>query len=269
MKLDAITSAKVRLLLSNLVGTLPEKTVCVIAQRTANFLGENLVLDGIIGPKSIAAINRLSPADFGREFLQAVQSYFVDVCVRDPSQLQNLNDWLRQTHDLQDRLSDGLITPPQPQPSTGPKESNSTASPTSEMAPYEWARKELGVHEIPGSKHTPRIVWYHSFTTLKATDDETPWCSAFMCAAAESTGFKSTKSAAAISWKNYGKEGDGSVGDIAVFSRTGGNHVAFVNKKFTKGDSVVEVLGGNQGNKVSVANYSADRLLGFRRFVVS
>ena len=134
------------------------------------------------------------------------------------------------------------------------------------MAPYYWAQKEMGEKEIPGSKDNPRIVWYHSFTTLKATDDETPWCSSFMCAAAESTGFKSTKSARAKSWLDYGIPGDGPVGDIAIFTREGGGHVAFVNKKFTKGDAVVNCLGGNQSNRVKVSDYDSSRLVGFRRF---
>ncbi len=43
------------------------------------------------------------------------------------------------------------------------------------------ATAELGVHEdsLPG-QHNARIVEYHQTTTLKATDDETPWCSSFV-----------------------------------------------------------------------------------------
>lgn len=136
------------------------------------------------------------------------------------------------------------------------------------MKPYYWAIDEMnqGVLEIPGSKDNPRIVWYHSFTELDASDDETPWCSSFMCAAAENNGFKSTKSAAAISWLFYGAKGDGSIGDIAVFNRPGGNHVAFVAKKFTKGDGVVSCLGGNEDNCVKIKNYQEKDLMAFRRF---
>lgn len=135
--------------------------------------------------------------------------------------------------------------------------------------PYDFAKREMGigVQERPGKgAHNPRIVWYHSFTTLKATDDETPWCSSFMCAMAFLAGLASTKSAAAKSWLTYGLPGDGSEGDIAVFKRTGGNHVAFVAKTFKKGDKVVYVLGGNQGNEISKKNYNASDLLAFRRF---
>lgn len=136
------------------------------------------------------------------------------------------------------------------------------------MTPFDYARREwgIGVKEISGKKHNPRIVWYASFTSLKATDDETPWCSAFMCAMAFLAGLPSTKSAAAKSWLTYGLPGDGSQGDIAIFKRSGGHHVAFVNKAFQKGDKVVNVLGGNQGNCVSIMDYKVENLLGFRRF---
>lgn len=137
------------------------------------------------------------------------------------------------------------------------------------LQPYEWAKREWAsnIKEFTGKdKNNPKIVWYHSFTTLRATDDETPWCSAFMCAAAFSAAFASTRSAAAKSWLGYGVEGNGSIGDIAIFKRAGGHHVCFVHKAFKEGDKTVTVLGGNQGNAVSVANYKAENLIAFRRF---
>ena len=137
------------------------------------------------------------------------------------------------------------------------------------MMPYYWAMEELkkNIKEVQGSGNNPRIIYYHSFTSLKATSDEVPWCSSFMNAAAMSTGFAGTKSAAAKSWLDYGIEGDGSVGDIAVFKRDGGHHVAFVNKNYYAGP-YIEVLGGNQNNKVGIDNYGVSNLLAFRRFKV-
>lgn len=136
------------------------------------------------------------------------------------------------------------------------------------LAPYEWAKKEHreGIKEILGKENNPRIIWYHSLTTLRATDDETPWCSAFMCAAAFSAGFASTRSAAARSWLGYGVEGNGAIGDIAIFKRKGGHHVAFINSTYQVGDKMIEVLGGNQGNMVGINLYPAGNLLAIRRF---
>lgn len=42
------------------------------------------------------------------------------------------------------------------------------------------AMKELGVRELAGSKHNPRIIEYHKATSLKATQDEVSWCSSFV-----------------------------------------------------------------------------------------
>jgi uncharacterized protein (TIGR02594 family) len=143
------------------------------------------------------------------------------------------------------------------------------------LAPYNWAREEMkkGIQELAGLKNNnPRIVWYHSHTTLRATDDETPWCSAFMCAAAESNGFASTRSAAAKSWENYGEAGTGKKGEIAVFKRaSAGNpnarHVAFVDVDVKDTDTMIVCLGGNQSNRVCVSKYKRSELVCFRKFV--
>jgi len=42
------------------------------------------------------------------------------------------------------------------------------------------AMKEIGQSEIGGSSHNARIIAYHATTTLRASDDETPWCSSFV-----------------------------------------------------------------------------------------
>lgn len=136
------------------------------------------------------------------------------------------------------------------------------------LAPYKWAKGELGVAEIPGYKNNDRIIWYHSFTTLKATSDEVAWCSSFMCAAAIMGEFPSTRSAAAVSWADYGAIGFGDVGDIAVFKRVGGHHVAFINLPSHKGNEFINCLGGNQSDKVCVKNYNASDLIAIRRFIV-
>lgn len=137
------------------------------------------------------------------------------------------------------------------------------------LAPYKWAVVEMKTHdtrEIPGKVNNPRIVWYHDHTSLDAADDETPWCSSFMNTAAQETGFESTRSAAARSWENFGDEGDGSIGDIAVFTRQGGGHVAFVNQPYKKGDKTINILGGNQHNCLCVEDRDSSTLLSIRRF---
>lgn len=139
------------------------------------------------------------------------------------------------------------------------------------MTPYEYAKVELknGIKEFPGPKNNnPRIKWYHAFTTLKAVEDEVPWCSSFMCAMHFLAGVPHTKSAAAKSWITYGQEvapENAQVGDIVVFKRDGGNHVAFLHSAYKVGDKDLIVIGGNQSNSVRASKYPADRLLAIRR----
>lgn len=45
---------------------------------------------------------------------------------------------------------------------------------------YLIATTQVGVNEISGNKHNPKIVEYHQACTLQASDDETAWCSAFV-----------------------------------------------------------------------------------------
>lgn len=127
------------------------------------------------------------------------------------------------------------------------------------------ARGELGAKEIYGGQHNKRIVEYHQTTTLKATDDETPWCSSFVNWCIIKAGLKGTNSAAAISWANWGKSvplANAQLGDIVVFSRTGGNHVGFY---ISHDASAIRVLGGNQSDEVNIATFSRARFLSLRR----
>jgi uncharacterized protein (TIGR02594 family) len=121
-----------------------------------------------------------------------------------------------------------------------------------------------GVAEINGIQHTPEIVQAHGYTTLKAKDDETPWCSSIMCAWTERAGLKSTQSAAADSWRKWGKElgdGDQRLGCVVVMSRTGGNHVTLY---LDEDDVGVYCLGGNQGDRVSIRRYEWGVITNFR-----
>lgn len=125
-----------------------------------------------------------------------------------------------------------------------------------------YAERELGVHEIAGRKHNPRIVWYHSFTSLQASDDETPWCSAFVNAMMKLAGEMGTNSAAAISWKQWGRGLRAfQYGCVCVFTRPGGNHVAF---GLWEDDEGIFCLGGNQSDSVCISRQQKSRLIAMR-----
>lgn len=147
------------------------------------------------------------------------------------------------------------------------------------LMPYEWAKREwaFNIKELPGKEqNNPKIIWYHSFTTLRATDDETPWCSAFMNACAVmGGGYPGTRSAAAISWESYGVQvafEDIRQGDIVVTKRQDAKnpkarHVTFFHGKASVGGKVMlECLGGNQSNSVCIAKIDPKSVVAVRRF---
>ncbi len=116
------------------------------------------------------------------------------------------------------------------------------------------ASQELGVSEILGPRHNPRIVAYHDSTTLSADEDEVPWCSSFVDWCFRQVDIEGTHSAAARSWDKWGNATPLRLGAVVTVPRTGGSgrHVFFA-----AGWTSTHVfgLGGNQGNKVSVAVY--------------
>lgn len=145
--------------------------------------------------------------------------------------------------------------------------------------PLSFARDELAldVREVPGPRSNPRITMYHATTTGGAAPDETAWCSSFVNYCVEQAGFRGTDSKWARSWHeaNWGRVVTDSPreGDVVVWRRTGhgqdGGHVGFY---IDGDDDTILVLGGNQGNRISMARYPRNgtmhftyRLLSIRR----
>lgn len=135
------------------------------------------------------------------------------------------------------------------------------------------ANSYLGEKEIRGKGHNPKIVGFWKSVCIPwVRDDETPWCAAFVGAVLELMGFVSTRKGNARSYMNWGIPIDKPcVGAIVVFwrgSRKGWKgHVGIVVGKDKKGRLLV--LGGNQGNSVSIKAYPSlgqpgSRVLGYR-----
>jgi len=129
----------------------------------------------------------------------------------------------------------------------------------------EIAEKELGEHEIPGDKSNPRIIEYHKATTLKSSSDEVPWCSSFVCWVMQEAGFKTTRSASARSWQWWGKEiKKPEFGCIVVFKRGSSPSQGHVGFFVGQGSDHIKILGGNQGDQVSIANFNKDKVVAYR-----
>ncbi|HEX6239948.1 MAG TPA: TIGR02594 family protein [Polyangiales bacterium] len=125
---------------------------------------------------------------------------------------------------------------------------------------------ELGIKEIPGSAHHPRILEYHATTRLHATTDEVPWCAAFVNWCLAQAKVAGTGSAAAASFRTWGVRSEPRIGCVVVFGKAdrdaaGTGHVGFL----VGMDAVhVFVLGGNQGNAVTVAKRPRESVVSYR-----
>jgi PHIKZ144 len=105
------------------------------------------------------------------------------------------------------------------------------------------AYKYLGLNEVSGDS---TVRQFHAAVGLKA-GGKTPWCASFVSYILESVGIRSTKSAAAISYKNWGQPavpGTYPYGAVVVIRFHNGNHVAFC---LGEQGGKVRYIGGNQG----------------------
>lgn len=155
------------------------------------------------------------------------------------------------------------IEPPIVKPAPEPQ----TEVPPKLPAHYIKALNEVGVKEIAGNAHNPRILEYHKATDLKGNTDEIAWCSAFVNWCFKETHQKGTNKANARSWLDWGNVvTEPKKGDVVIFWRgsktSWQGHVGFFVEE-TK-DSII-VLGGNQGNEVNFSHYKKSQLLGYRR----
>lgn len=126
------------------------------------------------------------------------------------------------------------------------------------------ARAHIGQQEIAGPRNNPVIVgWWSTIHSGWFTEDETPWCAAFAGAMLEQAGIRSSRSAASRSYETWGQPLAAPVpGCIVVFRRDGGGHVGFVVGRDAAGNLMV--LGGNQGDAVSIKPFLRDRVLAYR-----
>ena len=132
---------------------------------------------------------------------------------------------------------------------------------------YSVATHFKGLNEIHGSLSNPQIVeMFRLSGHPEVSDDETPWCAAFVGACLRLSGYRSSGSLLARSYQDFGRHLDvPERGCIVVFTRgdpsSGMGHVAFFDHQ--DGDRVF-VLGGNQKDSVNVSAFSRGTVLAFR-----
>lgn len=125
------------------------------------------------------------------------------------------------------------------------------------------ARLDIGQRETTGPNDSPwlrRMLAKLGASWLVGQ----PWCGSVLAAWMQAAGCEPAKNYfRARAWLDWGVTlNTPHIGCVVVFERTGGGHVGLVVGETP--DGRLMVLGGNQGNTVSVAPFDRDRVLGYR-----
>lgn len=146
-----------------------------------------------------------------------------------------------------------------------------------EITAFDLAQRFVGMKEAPGEASNPAVLAMLRLDNATAAGDDIPWCSAFVNYITWLLRLPRSHSHAARSWLTIGRPVEtkyGLVGfDVVVLKRGDGEqpgpevieapgHVGFF--AAFQGDTIM-VLGGNQKDSVSVAQFPTSRVLGVRR----
>ena len=127
------------------------------------------------------------------------------------------------------------------------------------------ARNLYGITEKSGAGNNPAILAWATECGIKGYGaDSIPWCGLFMAVVAKRAGKPLPLSPLwAKSWARWGDASPrASLGDVLVFERDGGGHVGLY---VGEDAECYHVLGGNQGNAVSIKRIIKARCITARR----
>lgn len=131
------------------------------------------------------------------------------------------------------------------------------------------ARSLIGTREVAGTGNSATILGWAKALGIKVLGiaynaDSVPWCGVFVahCFADSAPTIPLPKVAVrASAWDAFGQEVKPCLGAVMRFARPGGGHVAFaVGEDATH----FHVLGGNQGDRVSIMRIEKSRLVACR-----
>jgi len=130
------------------------------------------------------------------------------------------------------------------------------------------ALKLYGTLEAPGAKNNPTIVAWAKEVGGEVADvykaDSIPWCGLFMAVVAKRAGKEPPPHPLwALSWSAFGAKADApALGDVLVFTRSGGGHVTLY---VGEDRDAFHCLGGNQSDRVCIERIAKGRLYAARR----
>lgn len=130
------------------------------------------------------------------------------------------------------------------------------------------ALKWYGIRPIEGPLHNPDIVgFFESIGHDWVTNDETPWCAAFLNYILQISGMENTRKLNARSFLEIGRKVEQPIlGDVAVFWRLDPmGSLGHVGIFVAQDKENIYVLGGNQQNTVNIMPIPKIRLLSYQR----
>jgi uncharacterized protein (TIGR02594 family) len=142
---------------------------------------------------------------------------------------------------------------------------------------FQAAHRYVGVREAGGVSSNLMVLAMLRLDAGWVEDDQTPWCSAFVNFVCWTIGAPRSRSLAARSWLLVGQDipltAARAENDVVVLTRgklpqppatvlQAAGHVGVYAGQDAKN---VLILGGNQGDSVSIASYPKTRILGIRR----
>lgn len=258
MGLDRIKDEQIQLVMFDQGVNRGTKTAVLQAQRTASAMGKKLTADGDFGPVSAAAINSLPATDFIREFLQASEHAYADICIRNNSQLVFFHGWLNRVHNLQDKIftfKEVILTPIEKV-----KDVEAVVTGPADYFNAAWVGANI---DLLGRNETDPVLqaryvpeWrLEGLPGYKSLSGKTfAWCSLRENADKRKVGIKGTNSAAAASWSKWGMKCPYWFGaTLDIRHASGGRHVGNFLYWIDEKKMIAAVLGGNQSNQFSVA----------------
>lgn len=128
---------------------------------------------------------------------------------------------------------------------------------------------KLNTNEIPGPKSNPEILKLAEIAGVRNIykNDDTAWCAVAQCAicilSSKDVPFTGFDRLRAASFLKFGTPViEPVLGDVLVFTRTGGGHVGMY---VGEDKECYHVAGGNQSNQYNVTRIAKNRLSGARR----
>jgi uncharacterized protein (TIGR02594 family) len=132
------------------------------------------------------------------------------------------------------------------------------------------ARAKLGTREAPGAANSPTIMGWATKLGTKVLGmvynaDSVPWCGLFIATCLAEDGIAAAPIAVrAKAWATWGvalRPEKLAPGAVLVFERPGGGHVGFY---VGEDAAAYHVLGGNQGDAVTITRIGKDRCIARR-----